>query len=142
MTGYRKDANNDRNEEGEARLLRPTAGSSPTNWRSRCATRPSKRWRSRAEVVVPSEKDTNVGTVVPSTRALKSRRCSVRAVDGIVVSAVNFGDEQSVAVAIKDSGLKVPNPHRRMSRGRGAQAHDERRDSFCGLLSIARPSGR
>ena len=90
-----------------------------------------------AEVVVPSEKDTNVGTVETLDDALKVARMFRReCVEGIVVSAVNFGDEQSVALCIRESGLKVPILIVGCPEEEVLTPTTERRDSFCGLLSI------
>ncbi len=62
-----------------------------------------------AEVVVPTPKDTNVGTVGNLDDAIKVGRMFRDArVDGILVSAVNFGDEQSVALTVRESTLNVP----------------------------------
>ncbi len=57
-------------------------------------------------------------------------------IDGIVVSLPNFGDEKSVANAIRMSGLEVPvlvhafpdEPNKMLMGGR--------RDSFCGKISV------
>jgi L-fucose isomerase-like protein len=91
-----------------------------------------------ANVVVPSPKDTKVGCVESLEEALKvGRMFRAEAVDGIVVSAVNFGDEQGVAITIKESGLKVPILIVGCQEEEALTPTTERRDSFCGLLSIA-----
>jgi L-fucose isomerase-like protein len=89
------------------------------------------------EVVVPSEKDTRVGCVGTFEEATKAGRMfKEAAVDGILVSAVNFGDEQAVALAIKESSLKVPVLIVGCQEEGVLTPTMDRRDSFCGLLSI------
>ena len=90
-----------------------------------------------ATVVVPSAKDTNVGCVGDlDEAAIVGRMFRQQQVEGIVVSAVNFGDEQSVALTIKESGLRVPILIVGCQEERALTPTAERRDSFCGLLSI------
>ncbi len=88
-------------------------------------------------VVVPSSKDTKVGCVESLEEALKvGRLFRDEKVDGILVSAVNFGDEQGVALAIKESGLHVPVLIVGCQEEEVLKPTTSRRDSFCGLLSI------
>ncbi len=88
-------------------------------------------------VVVPSTKDTKVGCVESLEEALKvGRMFAAEKVDGILVSAVNFGDEQGVALAIKESGLNVPVLIVGCQEEEVLTPTTSRRDSFCGLLSI------
>lgn len=90
-----------------------------------------------ANVVVPSAKDTKVGCVETLDEAIQVGRMLREAqVDGIVVSAVNFGDEQGVAICIKESGLRVPVLIVGCQEEAALSPDIERRDSFCGLLSI------
>jgi len=90
-----------------------------------------------ATVVVPSTRDTKVGCVESLEEALKvGRMFRDQQVDGIVVSAVNFGDEQGVALTIKESGLKVPVLIFGCQEEEALKLSTQRRDSFCGLLSI------
>ena len=90
-----------------------------------------------ATVVVPSANDTNVGCVATREDAIKvGRMFAERRVDGIVISAVNFGDEQSVALTVKESGLDVPILIVGCQEEGPLTPTAERRDSFCGLLSI------
>ena len=90
-----------------------------------------------ATVVVPSSKDTKVGCVESLEEAVKvGRMFREQQVDGIVVSAVNFGDEQGMALTIKESGLKVPVLIVGCQEEEVLKPTTERRDSFCGLLSI------
>ena len=89
------------------------------------------------EVVVPSPADTKVGCVESLEEALLvGRMFREQQVDGIVVSAVNFGDEQGVAITLKESGLKVPVLIVGCQEEAVLSREIERRDSFCGLLSI------
>ena len=89
------------------------------------------------KVVVPSNKDTKVGCVETLEEALKvGRMFRDEQVDGIVVAAVNFGDEQGVALTIKESGLKVPVLIFGCQEEEVLTPTTQRRDSFCGLLSI------
>jgi len=90
-----------------------------------------------ATVVVPSSKDTKVGCVETLEEAVKvGRMFREQQVEGIVVSAVNFGDEQGVAITIKESGLDVPILIVGCQEEEVLTPATERRDSFCGLLSI------
>ncbi len=90
------------------------------------------------DVVVPSERDTKVGCVESLDEALHAGRLLREAqVDGILISAVNFGDEQGVAIAVKESGLKVPILIVGCQEEEVLTPTTARRDSFCGLLSIA-----
>ncbi|MFP4057278.1 MAG: L-fucose/L-arabinose isomerase family protein [Candidatus Brocadiia bacterium] len=90
-----------------------------------------------ATVVVPSSKDTKIGCVETLEEAIKvGRMFRERGVDGIVVSAVNFGDEQGVAITLKESGLRVPILIVGCQEEEVLSPTTSRRDSFCGLLSI------
>ncbi|MFA6135325.1 MAG: L-fucose/L-arabinose isomerase family protein [Phycisphaerae bacterium] len=90
-----------------------------------------------AQVVVPSAKETKVGCVESLEEALMvGRMFRTEGVDGIVVGAVNFGDERGVALAIKESGLKVPILIFGCQEEEVLTPTTARRDSFCGLLSI------
>ena len=90
-----------------------------------------------AQVVVPSEKDTKVGCVENLQEAqLCARMFREQQVDGIVVGAVNFGDEQGVGLTLKEFGRKVPVLIFGCQEEEVLTPTTERRDSFCGLLSI------
>ena len=90
-----------------------------------------------ASVVVPSSKDTKVGCVETLAEAVTvGRMFRDRQVDGIVVAATNFGDEQGVALAVKESGLNVPILIVGCQEEEALTPTTARRDSFCGLLSI------
>ncbi|MFP4053433.1 MAG: L-fucose/L-arabinose isomerase family protein [Phycisphaerae bacterium] len=90
-----------------------------------------------ASVVVPSTKDTKVGCVETREEAVKvGRMFRDQQVQGVVVSAVNFGDEQGVAIALMEAGLDVPVLIVGCQEEGPLTPDADRRDSFCGLLSI------
>ena len=78
-----------------------------------------------ARVVVPSASDTKVGCVFHESR-----------VQGVVIGAVNFGDEQGVAAVMKEFGRRVPILIFGCQEEQVLTPTSDRRDSFCGLLSI------
>lgn len=90
------------------------------------------------EVVVPSVEQTPLGCVESlqdaefAAELFRSAR-----VEGILVGAMNFGDEQGVALAVKTLGKKVPILLFGCPEDGPLQTGSPRRDSFCGLLSIA-----
>ena len=89
------------------------------------------------EVVVPDEKMTNVGTVgTYAEGVICAKLFKEQYVRGIIVCAANFGDEQSVAVAVKECGLDVPILIFGCQEEEVLTMKTPRRDSFCGLLSI------
>ncbi len=91
------------------------------------------------KAVCLTPQDTKFGSVETLQDA---RKCAdlfkkhAAAIDGIVVSLPNFGDEKSVANTIRMSGLELPilvqaypdEPHKMLMGGR--------RDSFCGKISV------
>lgn len=89
------------------------------------------------EIVVPGESLTRRGCVETLEEAQKvGRLFRERRVDGVVIGAMNFGDEQGVAFTLKESGLSVP-LFVFGGQEEGILTPDmERRDSFCGLISI------
>jgi len=88
-------------------------------------------------VVVPGEDQTEVGCVQSLGEAEVCaelfRQHNVR---GIVVGAVNFGEEQSVAQTIRSTGLDVPVMIFGCQEEEVLTMETRRRDAFCGLLSI------
>jgi len=89
------------------------------------------------EVIVPDESLTKLGCVETYEEAQKTGRLfRDERVDGIIVAAVNFGDEQAVAFTIKESGLDVPILIFGCQEEEVLKRTTPRRDSFCGLLSI------
>ncbi len=90
-----------------------------------------------ATVVVPSTADTKVGCVETLEEALKvGKMFGGQGVEGIVIAAVNFGDEQGVALTLKEAGLAVPILIVGCHEEAALTPDADRRDSFCGLLSI------
>jgi len=89
------------------------------------------------EVIVPSEDMTKIGCVETYDEALKAGRLfRDEDVKGIIVAAVNFGDEQAVAFTIKTAALDVPILIFGCQEEEVLKPTTDRRDSFCGLLSI------
>ncbi len=89
------------------------------------------------EVVVPSAEQTNVGCVENRREAeLCAELFRQRDVDGILISAVNFGDEQAAAWTVFQAKLDVPVMIVGCQEEEVLTPKTQRRDSFCGLLSI------
>ena len=89
------------------------------------------------EVIVPDENLTKLGCVETYEEAQKTGRLfRDEGVEGIIVAAVNFGDEQAVAFTIRESGLNVPVLIFGCQEEEVLTRTTPRRDSFCGLLSI------
>lgn len=90
-----------------------------------------------AEVIVPDTSMTKVGCVETLEEAEKCGRLFREArVDGIVVGAMNFGDEKGVAYSIRHAERNVPVLIFGCQEEGPLSRTMERRDSFCGLLSI------
>lgn len=88
--------------------------------------------------IVPSVEQTTAGCVESRLEALLTGRLFHDAqVDGILVGAMNFGDEQAVAVTLREAGLNVPVMIFGCQESDALHCGMDRRDSFCGLLSIA-----
>ena len=93
--------------------------------------------RQGVEVVVPTPEQTKVGCVENREEAeLCAALFRSRDVQGIVVGAVNFGDEQAVGWAVRQSKLNVPVLIFGCQEEETLTPRTLRRDSFCGLLSI------
>lgn len=89
------------------------------------------------EVIVPDSGMTKLGCVESLEEAQKTGRLfRDEEVEGIVVAAVNFGDEQAVAFTIRESRLNVPVLIFGCQEEEVLKPTTPRRDSFCGLLSI------
>lgn len=89
------------------------------------------------DVVVPGKDQTEVGCVQSLAEAdLCAELFRKHNVDGIVVGAVNFGEEQSVARTIRKAALDVPVMIFGCQEEELLSINTERRDAFCGLLSI------
>jgi L-fucose isomerase-like protein len=57
-------------------------------------------------------------------------------IDGVLVTLPNFGDERAVANALRWSGLRVPVLVHAFKDAQGAMTIRDRRDSFCGKMSV------
>jgi L-fucose isomerase-like protein len=89
------------------------------------------------EVVTPSEEQTKVGCVENIAEAeICAKLFRDADVDGIVIGAVNFGDEQAAAWVVKKAKLEVPIFIFGCQEEETLTPKTPRRDSFCGLLSI------
>jgi len=90
------------------------------------------------EAVVPDETVTEAGCVKNRD---EGRICGEifkrEGVDGIVIGAMNFGDEQGCIAAVQASGADVPIMIFGCQEEEALRPGLPRRDSFCGLLSIA-----
>lgn len=89
------------------------------------------------EVVVPAHDQTKVGCVETRQEAeLVAEMFRREKVQGIVVGAVNFGEEQGVAWCVKKAALDVPILIYGCQEEEVLTMTTRRRDAFCGLLSI------
>ena len=89
------------------------------------------------EVVVPGPRDTKVGCVETRAEAEFAAELFRREkVQGIVIGAVNFGEEQGVAWCVRQAALNVPILIFGCQEEEVLGMKTPRRDSFCGLLSI------
>ena len=90
------------------------------------------------EVVSPDDKMTEAGLVKNRDEGIVCGELFKReGVDGIVIGAMNFGDEQGCANAVMSSSANVPIFIFGCQEDRPLAPGVPRRDSFCGLLSIA-----
>jgi L-fucose isomerase-like protein len=90
------------------------------------------------EVVVPDESLTEAGCVKNREEGRKCAELFRReGVDGIVVGAMNFGDEQGVGITVRTARLEVPILLFGGQEEEVLTRATPRRDSFCGLISIA-----
>ncbi|KAA3607517.1 MAG: fucose isomerase [Planctomycetota bacterium] len=89
------------------------------------------------QVVVPSPEQTQVGCVETLKEAeLVAALFRQEEVDGIVIGAVNFGEEQSAALCVRKAALDVPVLLFACQEEAALTPSAKRLDSFCGLLSI------
>jgi L-fucose isomerase-like protein len=89
------------------------------------------------DVVVPAPDQTKVGCVENRQEAeLCAGLFRQHNVDGIVIGAVNFGDEQSAAWTVRQARLDVPVLIFGCQEEEVLKPTTRRRDAFCGLLSI------
>ncbi len=89
------------------------------------------------DVVVPTTEQTRQGCVESREEAeLCAKLFRDQDVHGIVIGAVNFGDEQSAAWTVRRAALNVPILIFGCQEDERLRVGMARRDSFCGLLSI------
>jgi L-fucose isomerase-like protein len=89
------------------------------------------------DVVVPSPEQTKVGCVENRQEAeLCAELFRQQRVAGIVIGAVNFGDEQAAAWTVRQARLDVPVLIFGCQEEETLKKTTPRRDAFCGLLSI------
>jgi L-fucose isomerase-like protein len=89
------------------------------------------------EVIVPDAASTKVGCVETRQEAeLAAELFRRHGVHGILVGAVNFGEEQGVAWCVKKAALNVPIMIFGCQEEETLTMKTSRRDAFCGLLSI------
>ncbi|MGD0090186.1 MAG: fucose isomerase [Planctomycetota bacterium] len=91
------------------------------------------------KVVALNTKETEYGSIESLEDAEKCAKlfaANAGAIDGILVTLPNFGDERAVANAIKWSALKVPVLVQAFPDAPGKMTLADRRDSFCGKMSV------
>ncbi len=89
------------------------------------------------DVVVPGEDQTEVGCVQSLAEAdVCAELFRKNNVQGIVIGAVNFGEEQSAAWAVRKAALDVPVMIFGCEEEKVLTMDSRRSDAFCGLLSI------
>ncbi len=90
----------------------------------------------QAVVLGPEEsKHGAVETYTESERCAELFKRHVDAIDGIIVTLPNFGEERGIVDAIRLSGLKVPVLVQATPDRSDAMTIATRRDSFCGKMS-------
>lgn len=91
------------------------------------------------EVVTLSPEDTFMGQTMTHAEAQKCAKLfhrNAERIDGIIVCLPNFGEESSVADAIRMSGLSVPVLVQACDDDLDKLQLENRRDAFCGKLSL------
>ena len=89
-------------------------------------------------VVAPGPEDTKYGAV--ETRA-ESAKCADlfkrnrEALDGVIVTLPNFGEERAIADTLRMAGVEVPVLMQATPDTPGSMSIRDRRDSFCGKMS-------
>lgn len=93
--------------------------------------------RHNVRVVALSDEETEGGLVATWDDAKKCADLFKReALDGVVVSLPNFGDERSIVNSIRLAGLRVPILVQAFPDEIGRMGPRARRDSFCGKISV------
>ncbi|MCK6500798.1 MAG: hypothetical protein L6Q38_15080, partial [Nitrospira sp.] len=77
-----------------------------------------------------------VESLSDATKCAELFREKAATIDGVLVTLPNFGDERAVANALRWSGLKVPVLVHAFKDAQGAMTIRDRRDSFCGKMSV------
>ncbi len=89
------------------------------------------------DVVVPDEFQTKAGCVENRAEAeCCAQLFRAQNVDGIVIGAMNFGDEQAAAWTVRQTGGSAPVLIFGCQEEEVLTPQTRRRDAFCGLLSI------
>jgi len=89
--------------------------------------------------VTLSDRDTKFGAVETYEDAKKCAdlfAANASKIDGVIVTLPNFGDEKGVAEVMKRSALEVPVLIQAEPDDRGRMTNADRRDSFCGKISV------
>src|SRR5208283_1523837 len=90
------------------------------------------------KVVVTGPEDTKYGAVETRAEAAKCADLFQRhreAIDGVIVTLPNFGDERAIADTLRMAGLNVPVLVQATPDTPKAMTIADRRDSFCGKMS-------
>jgi len=91
------------------------------------------------KVVVLSPEESKYGAVETRVDACKCAdlfRAHRDAIDGVIVSLPNFGDERAIADTLRGSDLHVPVLIQATPDTSGKMTIRDRRDSFCGKMSV------
>src|SRR5215469_6094137 len=89
-------------------------------------------------VVAPSVDETKFGAVetrMEATRCAELFKRHSDAIDGVIVTLPNFGDERAIADTLRMAGLNVPVLVQATPDTPGKMGIRDRRDSFCGKMS-------
>jgi len=89
-------------------------------------------------VVAPGPEDTKYGAVETRAEATRCADLFKRhrdAIDGVIVTLPNFGDERAIADTLRMAGLNVPVLVQATPDTPGSMTIRDRRDSFCGKMS-------
>ena len=90
-------------------------------------------------VIALGPEDSKHGAVETRTEAARCAelfRKNRDAIDGIIITLPNFGDERAIADTLRMSGLSVPILVQATPDRPGSMTIRDRRDSFCGKMSV------